>query len=48
MLSLLPLSHVAAQITDFVIGTKMGYNLYFADPSALQGNLVRFLQVCRP
>jgi len=48
MLSLLPLSHVAAQITDFVITTKMGYNLYFADPSALQGNLVRFLQVCRP
>jgi long-chain-fatty-acid--CoA ligase ACSBG len=48
MLSLLPLSHVAAQLTDLVIGAKMGYNLYFADPSALQGNLVRFLQVCRP
>lgn len=48
MLSLLPLSHVAAQVTDLVIGAKMGYNIFFADPSALQGNLVRFLQVCKP
>lgn len=48
MLSLLPLSHVAAQVTDLVMAAKMGFNLYFADPSALQGNLVRFLQICRP
>jgi long-chain-fatty-acid--CoA ligase ACSBG len=48
MLSLLPLSHVASQITDLIIAVKMGYNVFFADPSALQGNLVRFLLVCRP
>ena len=48
MLSLLPLSHVASQLVDLVISVQMGYRLYFADPSALQGNLVRFLQVSRP
>ena len=48
MLSLLPLSHVAAQLVDLVISVRMGYSLYFTDPSALQGNLVKFLQVCRP
>ena len=48
MLSLLPLSHVAAQIVDLVMALKMGFSLYFTDPSALQGNLVKFLQVCRP
>jgi long-chain-fatty-acid--CoA ligase ACSBG len=48
MLSLLPLSHVAAQLVDLVISVRMGYSVYFTDPSALQGNLVKFLQVCRP
>lgn len=48
MLSLLPLSHVASQLVDLVITAKIGYCLYFADPSALQGNLVKFLQVSRP
>ncbi len=48
ILSLLPLSHVAAQLIDLVITVKMGYSLYFTDPSALQGNLVKFLHVCRP
>jgi long-subunit acyl-CoA synthetase (AMP-forming) len=48
MLSLLPLSHVASQLVDLVIAPQMGFNLFFADASALQGNLVRFLQVCRP
>ncbi len=48
MLSLLPLSHVASQLVDLIIAVKMGWALYFADPSALQGNLVRFLQVSRP
>jgi long-chain-fatty-acid--CoA ligase ACSBG len=47
-LSLLPLSHVAAQVVDLVMTAKIGFSLYFADPSALQGNLVKFLQVCRP
>lgn len=48
MLSLLPLSHVASQLVDLVIAVQMGFNLFFADPSALQGNLVRFLHVSRP
>ncbi len=48
LLSLLPLSHVAAQLTDLVMCLKMGYEVYYPDPSALQGNLVRFLLVCRP
>jgi long-chain-fatty-acid--CoA ligase ACSBG len=48
MLSLLPLSHVAAQMVDLVMALQMGFSLYFPDPSALQGNLVKFLQVSRP
>ena len=47
-LSLLPLSHVAAQITDLVICLKTGSCLYFPDSTALQGNLVKFLKICRP
>jgi long-chain-fatty-acid--CoA ligase ACSBG len=48
LLSLLPLSHVASQLCDLVITLKLGASLYFADPSALQGNIVKFLQVSRP
>lgn len=48
LLSLLPLSHVAAQLIDLVIAIRFGAGLYFTDPSALQGNLVKFLQVARP
>ena len=48
VLSLLPLSHVAAQLTDLIIAIRGGANLFFTDPSALQGNLVKFLQACRP
>lgn len=47
-LSLLPLSHVAAQLVDLVIAIKAGANVFFTDPSALQGNLVKFLHACRP
>jgi long-chain-fatty-acid--CoA ligase ACSBG len=47
-ISLLPLSHVAAQIVDLVIAIRYGANLFFTDPSALQGNLVRFLQIAKP
>ena len=48
LLSMLPLSHVAAQLIDLVIGVRAGANLFFTDPSALQGNLVKFLQASRP
>jgi long-subunit acyl-CoA synthetase (AMP-forming) len=47
-LSLLPLSHVASQLVDLVICPMMGGNLFFADASALQGNLVKFLLVSKP
>ena len=48
VLSLLPLSHVAAQLVDLIIAIRGGANLFFTDPSALQGNLVKFLQACKP
>jgi long-chain-fatty-acid--CoA ligase ACSBG len=48
VLSLLPLSHIASQLTDLVITIKTGASLFFADPSALQGNLVKFLLVSKP
>lgn len=48
MLSMLPLSHIAAQLTDLVITLKYGFGVFFTDPSALQGNLVKFLLVARP
>lgn len=47
-LSLLPLSHIAAQLLDLVVGVRVGANVFFTDPSALQGNLVKFLHACRP
>lgn len=47
-LSLLPLSHVAAQLVDLVLALRVGTNVFFADASALQGNLVKFLLACRP
>lgn len=48
MISMLPLSHVAAQLVDLVLCVRFGFNLFFTDPSALQGNLVRFLQISKP
>ena len=48
VLSLLPLSHVAAQLVDLIIAIRGGANLFFTDPSALQGNLVKFLVACKP
>ena len=48
ILSMLPLSHVAAQLIDLVIAIRFGSSLFFTDPTALQGNLVKFLQVCKP
>lgn len=48
IISMLPLSHVAAQLVDLVIAIRFGFSLFFTDPSALQGNLVRFLQIAKP
>lgn len=48
LISLLPLSHVAAQLIDLVISIRFGACLYFTDPSALQGNLVKFLKIAKP
>lgn len=48
IISLLPLSHVAAQLLDLVVSVRFGVSVYFADPSALQGNLVKFLLISRP
>lgn len=48
LISMLPLSHVAAQIVDLVLSIRFGANVYFTDPSALQGNLVKFLKICKP
>lgn len=48
MISMLPLSHVAAQLVDLVLCIRFGFNLFFTDPSALQGNLVRFLLISKP
>ena len=48
VLSHLPLSHVAAQLGDLVLGARIGMNIFFPDASALQGNLVHFLKACRP
>lgn len=47
-ISLLPLSHVAAQLSDLIVMPSNGGTLFFADASALQGNLLKFLLVCRP
>jgi long-chain-fatty-acid--CoA ligase ACSBG len=48
MLSVLPLSHVAAQIVDLVLSVRFGFSLFFADATALQGNLVYFLKIAQP
>lgn len=48
IISLLPLSHVAAQLLDLVVSVRLGGNVFFTDPSALQGNLVKFLVACKP
>jgi long-chain-fatty-acid--CoA ligase ACSBG len=48
IISMLPLSHVAAQIVDLVLAIRFGFSLFFTDPSALQGNLIYFLKIARP
>lgn len=48
ILSMLPLSHVAAQLVDLVVTVRFGLSVFFTDPSALQGNLVKFLLIAKP
>jgi len=44
MVSYLPLSHVAAQFSDIISSMMEGIEVFFADPSALQGTLIQTLQ----
>lgn len=48
MISYLPLSHVAAQITDIFISLKVGASVYFAKNDALKGSLLETLREVRP
>lgn len=47
-LSYLPLSHVAAQISDIYIPLSTGGTVYFAQPDALKGSLIETLREVRP
>ncbi|XP_031204047.1 long-chain-fatty-acid--CoA ligase ACSBG2 isoform X2 [Mastomys coucha] len=48
IVSYLPLSHIAAQITDIWVPIKMGALTFFAQPDALRGTLVYTLQEVKP
>jgi long-chain-fatty-acid--CoA ligase ACSBG len=48
ILSYLPLSHAAGQILDLILAVKVGSNVYFAHPSALQGTMPKYLIACKP
>ena len=45
---MLPLSHVAAQLVDLVLCIRFGFSIFFTDPSALQGNLMKFMHIAKP
>lgn len=47
-ISYLPLSHVAAQMTDLYLPISTGGLVYFAQPDALKGTLVDTLKDARP
>ena len=47
-MSYLPLSHIAAQITDYLANLRLRTCVYFARPDALQGSLVLTLQKAKP
>ncbi|XP_014480935.1 PREDICTED: very long-chain-fatty-acid--CoA ligase bubblegum [Dinoponera quadriceps] len=48
MVSYLPLSHIAAQICDIILGVCMASTTYFADKNALKGSLLKTLLVAQP
>ncbi|XP_010014394.1 PREDICTED: long-chain-fatty-acid--CoA ligase ACSBG2 [Nestor notabilis] len=48
VVSYLPLSHVAAQITDIWLPMIFGAQVFFAQPDALKGTLVETLREVRP
>lgn len=48
LVSYLPLSHVAAQLVDIYIAMLNAICVYFADPDALKGTLVKTLQEVQP
>ena len=48
LISYLPLSHIAAQMLDFMVACATGGSLYFATPDALKGGLLPLLQQIRP
>lgn len=48
VVSYLPLSHVAGQITDLYTMLTVAGTVYFADADALKGTLVSTLQAARP
>lgn len=48
IVSFLPLSHVAAMMSDLISTILSGSQVYFAKPDALQGSLVESLNWCKP
>ncbi|KAJ8356980.1 hypothetical protein SKAU_G00197740 [Synaphobranchus kaupii] len=46
--SYLPLSHIAAQVSDLWVMLKIGGATYFAEPDALKGSLTNTLREVRP
>ncbi|NXG79459.1 ACBG2 ligase, partial [Baryphthengus martii] len=48
VISYLPLSHIAAQMTDIWSAMKFGLQVFFAQPDALKGSMVDTLREVRP
>ncbi|NXD85919.1 ACBG2 ligase, partial [Halcyon senegalensis] len=48
VISYLPLSHIAAQMTDVWMSVTFGVQVFFAQPDALKGTLVDTLREVRP
>ena len=45
LISYLPLSHIAAQMTDIISQLTVGHTVWFAQPDALKGSLAVTLKV---